>query len=138
MCIRDRYSGVRPKVAQLLVNMLNHDILPIIPRKGSVGASGDLAPLAHMARGMIGEGDVHYQDRIVPAMIALKESNLNPIVLEAKEGLSLVNGTQVSVALGIRALAESYIILKTADITGALTTEASLSTRDVFNPKIHR
>jgi len=132
------YSGIRPDVTQLLVGMLNHDILPLIPRKGSVGASGDLAPLAHMARGMIGEGDVHFQDRIVPAMIALKESNLNPIVLEAKEGLSLINGTQVSVALGIRSLAEAYILLKTADISGALTTEASLSTRTVFNPKIHR
>ena len=132
------YSGIRLELAQLLVDMLNHDILPIIPRKGSVGASGDLAPLAHLARALIGEGDVHFQDRIMPAMLALKEANLTPVVLEAKEGLSLINGTQVSTSLGIRALAESKKIIKTADISGALSTEASLSTRIVFSPKIHQ
>jgi len=132
------YSGVRLALAQLMADMLNHDILPVIPRKGSVGASGDLAPLAHMARALIGEGDVHFQDRIMPAMLALKEANLDPIVLKAKEGLSLINGTQVSTALGIRALSESQILLKTADIAGALSTESSLSTRIVFTPKIHK
>ncbi|MEA1882759.1 MAG: histidine ammonia-lyase [Candidatus Marinimicrobia bacterium] len=132
------YSGIRPQLAQLLVDMLNHDILPVIPRQGSVGASGDLAPLAHMSRAMIGEGNVHFQERIMPAMLALKEANLEPIVLEAKEGLSLINGTQVSTALGIRALSESQKLLETADITGALSTEASLSTRVVFTPKVHR
>ena len=132
------YSGIRPQLAQLMVDMLNHDILPVVPRKGSVGASGDLAPLAHMARAMIGEGDVHFQDRIMPAMLALKEANLEPTVLEAKEGLSLINGTQVSTALGIRALSESQKLLETADIAGALSTEASLSTRVVFTPKIHK
>ncbi|MBC8345963.1 MAG: histidine ammonia-lyase [Candidatus Marinimicrobia bacterium] len=132
------YSGIRLKLAQLIVDMLNHDILPKIPRKGSVGASGDLAPLAHLARALIGEGDVHFQDRIMPAMLALKEANLTPAVLEAKEGLSLINGTQVSTALGIRALAESKKIIQTADIAGALSTEASLSTRIVFTPKVHR
>ncbi|MDP6340146.1 MAG: histidine ammonia-lyase [Candidatus Marinimicrobia bacterium] len=132
------HSGIRPQLAKLLVGMINHDILPVIPRQGSVGASGDLAPLAHMARAMIGEGDVHFQDRIMPAMLALKEANLEPTVLEAKEGLSLINGTQVSTALGIRALAESQKLLETADISGALSTEASLSTRVVFTPKIHK
>ena len=132
------YSGVRPVLANLILGMLNHDILPLIPRQGSVGASGDLAPLAHMARAMIGEGDVHFQDRIMPAMIALKEANLEPIVLEAKEGLSLINGTQVSTALAIRALSESKKLLETADISGALSTEASLSTRVAFTPKIHK
>ena len=132
------YSGVRLALVQLMADMLNHDILPVIPRKGSVGASGDLAPLAHMARALIGEGDVHFQDRIMPAMLALKEANLDPIVLKAKEGLSLINGTQVSTALGIRALSESQNLLKTADIAGALSTEASLSTRIVFTPKIHK
>ena len=132
------YSGVRLALAQLMADMLNHDILPVIPRKGSVGASGDLAPLAHMARALIGEGDVHFQDRIMPAMLALKEANLDSIVLKAKEGLSLINGTQVSTALGIRAISESQNLLKTADIAGALSTEASLSTRIVFTPKIHK
>jgi len=132
------HSGIRPELAKLMVGMLNHDILPLIPRQGSVGASGDLAPLSHMARAMIGEGDVHFQDRIMPAMIALKEANLEPAVLEAKEGLSLINGTQVSTALAVRALAESKKILETADIAGALSAEASLSTRTVFTPKIHQ
>ena len=132
------YSGVRPKLVQLLVGMLNHDILPLIPRQGSVGASGDLAPLAHMARAMVGEGDVHFQDRIMPALLALREANLEPIILEAKEGLSLINGTQVSTALGIRALSESHKLLEIADIAGALSVEASLSTRVVFTPKIHK
>lgn len=132
------HSGVRPELVKLIAGMLSHDILPVIPRQGSVGASGDLAPLAHMARVMIGEGDVHFQDRIMPAIIALKEASLEPMVLEAKEGLSLINGTQVSTALGIRALAESEKLLYTADVAGALSVEASLSTRSVFQPKIHK
>ena len=132
------YSGIRPVLAKLLINMLNHDILPIIPRQGSVGASGDLAPLAHMALATIGEGYVHFQDRTMPSLLALKEANLEPITLEAKEGLSLLNGTQVSTALGIRALFESEKLLKIADVSGALSTEASLSTKVVFNPKVHK
>ena len=127
------YSGIRPALAKL-----NHDILPLIPRQGSVGASGDLAPLAHMALAMIGEGQVHFQDRTMPSMLALKEANLEPISLEAKEGLSLLNGTQISTALGIRALFESEKLLKIADVSGALSTEASLSTKLVFNPKVHK
>jgi len=132
------FSGIRPVLSKLLISMLNHDILPIMPRQGSVGASGDLAPLAHMALAIIGEGQVHFQDRTMPALIALKEADLEPIILEAKEGLSLINGTQVSTALGIRALFESEKLLKTADISGALSTEASLSTKTVFNPKVHK
>ena len=132
------YSGIRPVLAKLLVDMLNHDILPLMPRQGSVGASGDLAPLAHLALAMIGEGQVHFQDRTMPSLLALKEANLEPITLEAKEGLSLINGTQVSTALGIRSLFESEKLLKTADISGALSTEASLSTNVVFNPIVHK
>ncbi len=132
------YSGVRLDLVQLMVEMLNHDILPVIPRKGSVGASGDLAPLAHLARALIGEGEVHYQDRVMPAMLALKEAGLKPIVLEEKEGLSLINGTQVSTALAVKAMAEADNLLLTADISGALSTEASLSSRAVFRPIIHK
>ncbi len=132
------YSGIRPQVVQLMVNMLNHDMLPVIPRKGSVGASGDLAPLAHVALTLIGEGEVHYQERVLPAMLALREAGLKPVVLEAKEGLSLVNGTQVSTALAIKALDQAYNILKTADISGALSTEASLSSRAIFRSVIHK
>lgn len=137
MTLSKGYSGVRFELAQQLLDFINHDILPIIPRQGSVGASGDLAPLSHLSMGLIGEGDVHFQDRIMPAMVAIKEAGLDPLVLEAKEGLSLINGTQVSSALGIKAVSEAENIIKTADISGALSVEASLSSRNVFERKIH-
>lgn len=132
------YSGVRPELVEQLLNFLRHDILPLIPRQGSVGASGDLAPMAHLALGLIGEGMVHFQDRIIPAMLALKETGLQPLVLEPKEGLSLVNGTQVSTALGVKAVLEAEKVLKTADIAAALSVEASLSSRAIFKRSIHR
>ena len=132
------YSGVRPKLATLLLKMINKNILPIIPRQGSVGASGDLAPLSHIGCALIGEGSVYFQDRIMPSMKAFKEANLKPIELEAKEGLSLINGTQVSTAIGVKALYKACRLLRTADIISALSVEASLSTRAVFKPAIHR
>ena len=138
MTFAQGYSGVRPAVVKQLIEFINHDILPVIPRKGSVGASGDLAPLAHLAMGLIGEGDVHFQDRIMPALVAIKEAGLNPLELEAKEGLAMINGTQVSAALGIKALLAADNILKTADISGAMSVEASLSSRNVFEAKIHK
>ncbi len=138
MTLSQGYSGVRIKVADQLVDFINHDILPIVPRQGSVGASGDLAPLSHIALGLIGEGNVHFQDRIMPAIVAIKEAGLAPLVLEAKEGLSLINGTQVSSSLGMKALVNAEIILKTADIVGAMSVEGSLASRDVFASKLHR
>jgi len=138
MTLAKGYSGVRIEVADQLVQYINHDILPIVPRQGSVGASGDLAPLSHIALGLIGEGDVHFQERIMPAMVAIKEAGLSPIVLEAKEGLSLINGTQVSSSLGIKALVNGEMILKTADIIGAMSVEGSLASRNVFSGKLHR
>ena len=131
-------SGVRLKLVQSLKELLNHDILPVIPRQGSVGASGDLAPLAHMALPLIGEGLVNFQERIMPAMLAMKEVGLDPIILEPKEGLSLINGTQVSTAIAIKACLEAENILKVADLSGALSVEASLSSRSVFKPDIHK
>jgi len=131
------YSGVRIDVPEQIMFFLNHDILPIMPRQGSVGASGDLAPLAHMALALIGEGEVHFQERIMPAMLALKEAGREPLELHAKEGISLVNGTQVSTALGLKAVIEADRIIKSADIAGALSVEASLSSKDVFAAKIH-
>ncbi|MFQ6676960.1 MAG: histidine ammonia-lyase [Fidelibacterota bacterium] len=138
MTLAKGYSGVRIEVADQLVNFINHDILPIVPRQGSVGASGDLAPLSHIALGLIGEGNVHFQDRIMPAIVAIKEAGLSPLVLEAKEGLSLINGTQVSSSLGIKALVNADVILKTADIVGAMSVEGSLASRNVFAGKLHR
>ena len=131
-------SGVRLKFVQLLKELLNHDILPVIPRQGSVGASGDLAPLAHMALPLIGEGLVNFQERIMPAMLAMKEVGLDPIILEPKEGLSLINGTQVSTAIAIKACLEAENILEVADLSGALSVEASLSSRSVFKSDIHK
>ena len=131
-------SGVRLKLVQLLKELLNHDILPVIPRQGSVGASGDLAPLAHMALPLIGEGLVNFHERIMPAMLAMKEVGLDPIILEPKEGLSLINGTQVSTAIAIKACLEAENILKVADLSGALSVEASLSSRSVFKSDIHK
>lgn len=132
------YSGIRWEVVQIIRDLINHDVLPLIPSKGSVGASGDLAPLAHMALTLIGEGEVHFSDRILPSIVALKEAGLEPIVLQQKEGLSLVNGTQVSTALAICGLLRLQNIFKVADIIGAMSVESCLFSRLVFHPKIHR
>jgi len=131
-------SGIRKAVADQIIEFLNHDILPVIPRKGSVGASGDLAPMAHMALALVGEGEVHFQDRIIPSMLALKEIGLEPLKLHSKEGLSLINGTQVSTAFAVKALNIAHKLFLTADIIGALSVEASLSSRNVFKSSIHK
>lgn len=131
-------SGIRKEVAEKIVQFLNQDIIPIIPRKGSVGASGDLAPMAHMALTLVGEGEVHFQDRIMPSMLALKEAGVEPLTLYPKEGLSLINGTQVSTAFAIKALNVANNLLRTADVIGALSVEASLSSRQVFKNSIHQ
>ncbi len=132
------HSGVRWKVAQQLRDFLYYDILPLIPSKGSVGASGDLAPLAHLALALIGEEDVLYEGRIVKSKSAMKAAGINPLKLHTKEGLTLVNGTQVSTALGVLASCRLFNLLKAADIIGALSVEASLASRKVFRPAIHR
>ncbi len=131
-------SGVRFQVVQQIAKFLKYDILPVIPIQGSVGASGDLAPMAHLALALIGEGDVHFQDRVIPSMVAMKNVGMDPLVLGSKEGLSLINGTQVSTALAIQAVLEAENLLKHADIIGAMSVEASLSTRQVFAPEIHK
>ena len=132
------YSGVRPKLVNQLIAMLNKDIIPLIPSLGSVGASGDLAPLSHLACAMIGEGDVIYNGKTLNSKKALYSEKLKPVDLNAKEGLSLINGTQVSTALGVKALLEARNLLYSADIISALSVESSLSTRQVFNPSIHK
>ena len=132
------YSGVRPKLVNQLIAMLNKDIIPLIPSLGSVGASGDLAPLSHLACAMIGEGDVIYKGKTLSSKKALLSERLKPVELHAKEGLSLINGTQVSTALGVKALFEAQNLLYSADIISALSVESSLSTRQVFNSSIHK
>ncbi len=131
------YSGIRPAVAEKIVQFLNHDILPVIPEKGSVGASGDLAPLGHMALALIGEGKVFYNGKEITTKTALSKAKIKPLVLQQKEGLSLVNGTQVSTALAIKSLLNGDLLLKTADIAGALSVENSFASRKVFQKKIH-
>jgi histidine ammonia-lyase len=131
------YSGIRPDVAEKIVQFLNRDILPVIPEKGSVGASGDLAPLGHMALALIGEGQVFFKGKKMATKTALSKANVKPLVLHQKEGLSLINGTQVSTAFGIKSLLDGEILLKTADIAGALSVENSFASRKVFKREIH-
>ena len=131
------YSGIRPAVAEKIIQFLNHDILPVIPEKGSVGASGDLAPLGHMALALIGESKVFYNGKKMTTKTALSKANIKPLVLQQKEGLSLINGTQVSTALAIKSLLDGDLLLKTADIAGALSVENSFASRKVFQKKIH-
>jgi histidine ammonia-lyase len=130
-------SGVRPELIQLMLDMLRHEILPCIPSKGSVGASGDLAPLAHLALAMIGEGNVRYKGTEMPARNALELARLKPIQLEAKEGLSLINGTQFMTAVGAVACSRAIAIAKSADIAAALSLDAFRGTLAAFDPRIH-
>jgi len=132
------YSGIRLELACRLKNFINHDLLPVIPEKGSEGASGDLAPLGHMALALIGEGSVTYQGRVYKTATALKKAGLKPFQLEVKEGLSLINGTQFSTALGIQTMLQGENIAQCADIVGAISVEASLSSRNVFKESIHK
>ena len=131
------YSGIRPMLAKKIVQFLNSDVLPVIPKKGSVGASGDLAPLGHMALSLVGEGHVFYKGKKLPTKTALKKARIKPIVLHPKEGISLINGTQVSTSLAIKALLDGDILIKTADVAGALSVETSLSSHAGFHKNVH-
>ncbi|MFH0798960.1 MAG: histidine ammonia-lyase [Pseudomonadota bacterium] len=132
------YSGVREETLKLLVNMMNRGVVPIIPEQGSVGASGDLAPLAHIALAMIGRGDVFHKGRVVAAKRALKAEGLKPIRLSAKEGLALTNGTQAMAAMGAAALVRLENLIKVADIAGALSIEGDRASRRPFDARIHK
>ncbi len=130
-------SGVRAVLLQQIEDMLQHNILPVIPAQGSVGASGDLAPLAHMAAAMIGEGEVIYNNRRVSSSSALKKAGLNPIKLGPKEGLALINGTQVSTALALVGLFTAWHNLQNALISGALSTDSAMGSSSPFRDEIH-
>jgi histidine ammonia-lyase len=132
------FSGVRPVVAELLCGLLNHEVEPVVPARGSVGASGDLAPLAHVALALVGEGEVRYRGRRMRALAALKAAGLKPLVLEAKEGLSLVNGTQAMLSLGLIALRSAELLVDTADVAGALSLDALRGSRRAFDERLHR
>ncbi|MDD5541833.1 MAG: histidine ammonia-lyase [Acidobacteriia bacterium] len=130
------YSGVRPAVIELLCEMLNRRVHPVIPSKGSVGASGDLAPLAHLSQVMIGEGEAFHKGRRHNGHSALSHARLRPLHLEAKEGLALLNGTQVMLAIGLLSLVRAKVLADSADVVGALTLDALEGTPDAFDTKI--
>lgn len=131
------HSGVRPEVVDQILCFLNKDIVPVIPSQGSVGASGDLAPLSHLALALIGEGEVWGADgKPVPVTTILAECKLSPLRLQAKEGLSLINGCQVMTAVGMLAALDARRLLKMADIVGAISLEGLRGTRSAFDPLI--
>jgi histidine ammonia-lyase len=131
------FSGVRPETLDLLIAMLDAGVHPLVPEQGSVGASGDLAPLAHLALALIGEGSCRLDGQARPSLEALRRAGLAPVVLEAKEGLALINGTQLMAAITALALAEAWRLARTADVTGSLTLDALKGTDVAFDPRIH-
>lgn len=131
------FSGMRPAVAEMICRMLNGGVTPVVPSKGSVGASGDLAPLAHMALVMIGEGEADYAGERLPGAQALIRAGLDPVVLAAKEGLSLVNGTQLMLAIGCLELDAAETLADTADAVCALTLDSLRGTPRAFDPRLH-
>lgn len=133
-------SGVRPVVIEQLLALLNSDVLPVVPSRGSVGASGDLAPLAHLALPLLGRGRVRWGGEEMPAAVGLPKAGLDagrPLILEAKEGLALINGTQAMTSLLALASLEARRLLRLADLIGALTTDALRGTDTAFDSRIH-
>ncbi|QQK79275.1 histidine ammonia-lyase [Salicibibacter cibi] len=131
------YSGVRPLLIQKLVDLVNADIHPVVPQQGSLGASGDLAPLAHLALTLMGEGEVFYKKERVSAANALEQERITPISLTAKEGLALINGTQAMTAMGVVAHLEAENIAYHADLISAVTMEGLRGIIDAFDADIH-
>jgi histidine ammonia-lyase len=132
------FSGVRIEVVQTLVQMLNKGLHPMIPEKGSVGASGDLAPLAFMALPLIGKGWIFYQDRLMEARRAFKKAGIVPLKLAAKEGLALINGTCMMTAIGLLSLLKAERLADLADMAGAMSLEAALATPAAFDSNVQR
>nr|WP_169312849.1 histidine ammonia-lyase [Thermaerobacter marianensis] len=131
------FSGIRPEVVERLLDLLNHGIHPVVPSRGSLGASGDLAPLAHLALVLIGRGRAEVDGRVLPGDQALARRGLEPLTLEAKEGLALINGTQAMTALGCLAVEEGLYLAAMADVAGALTLQALRGIPAAFDPRIH-
>lgn len=132
------YSGVRPVLIDALCALVNHEIYPIVPSQGSVGASGDLAPLAHIASALIGEGTVSFKGQILSAAEAFTQAQIEPLRLQPKEGLALLNGTQVSTALAIAALFRLEHAIAASIVAGAMTTDAVQGSDTPFDERIHR
>jgi histidine ammonia-lyase len=132
------HSGVRAAVIDQLCEMLNRGVHPVIPSQGSVGASGDLAPLAHLAAGLIGEGESYYEGKRMSSAEALKRAGIKPLVPEAKEAISLINGTQAMLAIGSLTLLEAETLADTADVIGALAVDALKGTVVAFDERIQK
>ncbi|WP_428243727.1 histidine ammonia-lyase [Gynuella sp.] len=131
------FSGIRLEVIEALLQLVNHEIYPCIPQKGSVGASGDLAPLAHMSAVLLGESHARYRGEIISGKEALRVAGLEPIMLAPKEGLALLNGTQASTAFALEGLFEAEDLFATAVTCGAMSVEAALGSRKPFDERIH-
>jgi histidine ammonia-lyase len=131
------YSGVRPLIIETLIKLYNAGIMPAIPSQGSVGASGDLAPLAHMTLAMLGVGPVRYRGELMDAAAALEAAGIAPVTLAAKEGLALINGTQVSTALALHGLFMAERLLEAGMVAGSLSVDAARGSDAPFDPRIH-
>jgi histidine ammonia-lyase len=131
------YSGIAPATLERIIWHIEQHITPLVPEKGSVGASGDLAPLAHLFLPLIGLGQVWYKGRITPAAEALQQEGLSPVVLGPKEGLALINGTQFILSFAVKALQRFHNALEAADIIGALSLEGLMGTAKPFDPRLH-
>jgi histidine ammonia-lyase len=132
------YSGVRPEVIESLIEILNRNIVPVVPSRGSVGASGDLAPSAHMALVLIGEGKADYQGERLPGAMALRRAGMVPLELQAKEGLSLLNGTQFMASAGGLAIVRAGILMDTSDVAASLSLEVLLGSVAADDMRIHQ
>jgi len=131
------FSGIRPVVAERLCQMIERGVTPVVPSQGSVGASGDLAPLAHMALVLMGEGEAEFSGTRMPGAEALRLAGIEPVRLASKEGISLVNGTQAMLAIGCLELARAEILIETAEVVCALTLDALRGTPRAFDSRLH-
>lgn len=131
------FSGIRLETLETLIEMINKGVHPAIPEKGSLGASGDLAPLSHMVLVLIGEGEAYYKGELMAGAEAMKKAGIEPVALTSKEGLALINGTQVLTAVGALTTYDAINLAKLADIAGALTIEALNGITDAFDPRVH-
>ena len=131
------HSGIRPEVVDTLLALLSSDILPLIPAKGSVGASGDLAPLAHLTLALIGEGEARHRGKILTGPDVLAAAGREPVMLEAKEGLAMLNGTQVSTALAVQGYLRARTLLDSAIVIGALSVEGLAGSHKPFDERVH-
>jgi histidine ammonia-lyase len=131
------YSGIRPVIAERLCDLLNRRVTPVVPSRGSVGASGDLAPLSHVALVLIGEGEASHDGRVLPSAAALMAAGIEPVTLAAKEAVSLINGTQAMLGIGALCLVETERLAAAADVICAITLDALKGTPTAFDARIH-